>query len=200
MSLRTLFFEDISLGMSETLMRTVMETTVTQFAAVSGDNNPIHLSDDYAANTRFGQRIAHGMFTASLISAVIGTRLPGPGAVYLSQTLRFLAPVRIGDVVPPSSRWRSSWRRAGVSALPVSAWSIRSACSRARRGSWCPATGSCDRSPSDAWQCGPGRLDRRFGKGQFAPRRLEPGNRPDRRISPRNVRSPPLPSRPMIRP
>lgn len=99
MSLRTLFFEDLSLGMSETLMRTVMETTVTQFAAVSGDNNPIHLSDDYAANTRFGQRIAHGMFTASLISAVIGTRLPGPGAVYLSQTLRFLAPVRIGDVV-----------------------------------------------------------------------------------------------------
>lgn len=99
MSLRTLFFEDLSLGMSETLMRTVMATTVTQFAEVSGDNNPIHLSEDYAASTRFGQRIAHGMFTASLISAVIGTRLPGPGAVYLSQTLRFLAPVRIGDVV-----------------------------------------------------------------------------------------------------
>jgi len=85
--------------MRETLLRTVMETTVTQFAAVSGDINPIHLSDDYAAQTRFGQRIAHGMFTASLISAVIGTRLPGPGAVYLSQTLRFLAPVKIGDVV-----------------------------------------------------------------------------------------------------
>ncbi len=99
MSFRTLFFEDLTVGMSETLMRTVMATTVTQFAEVSGDNNPIHLSEDYAASTRFGQRIAHGMFTASLISAVIGTRLPGPGAVYLSQTLRFLAPVRIGDVV-----------------------------------------------------------------------------------------------------
>ena len=99
MSIRTFTFEELSLGMRETLLRTVMETTVTQFAAVSGDINPIHLSDDYAAQTRFGQRIAHGMFTASLISAVIGTRLPGPGAVYLSQTLRFLAPVKIGDVV-----------------------------------------------------------------------------------------------------
>ena len=99
MSIRTFTFEELSPGMRETLLRTVMETTVTQFAAVSGDINPIHLSDDYAAQTRFGQRIAHGMFTASLISAVIGTRLPGPGAVYLSQTLRFLAPVKIGDVV-----------------------------------------------------------------------------------------------------
>ncbi|MCP8939186.1 MaoC family dehydratase [Alsobacter sp. SYSU M60028] len=99
MTVRTLFFEDLHVGMRETLMRTVMESTVSQFAEVSGDVNPIHLSDDYAATTRFGQRIAHGMFTASLISAVIGTRLPGPGAVYLSQTLRFLAPVRIGDVV-----------------------------------------------------------------------------------------------------
>ena len=85
--------------MRDTLLRTVMASTVNQFAEVSGDVNPIHLSDDFAASTRFGQRIAHGMFTASLISAVIGTRLPGPGAVYLSQTLRFLAPVKIGDVV-----------------------------------------------------------------------------------------------------
>ncbi len=87
------------MGMRESVMRTVTASTVTLFAEVSGDVNPIHLSDDYAAQTRFGQRIAHGMFTASLISAVIGTRLPGAGAVYLSQTLRFLAPVRIGDVV-----------------------------------------------------------------------------------------------------
>jgi 3-hydroxybutyryl-CoA dehydratase len=99
MALRTFTFDELQVGMRETLLRTVMETTVNQFAEVSGDVNPIHLSDDYAATTRFGQRIAHGMFTASLISAVIGTRLPGPGAVYLSQTLRFLAPVRIGEVV-----------------------------------------------------------------------------------------------------
>jgi 3-hydroxybutyryl-CoA dehydratase len=99
LALRTYFYEDLALGMRDTLMRTVMESTISQFAEISGDNNPIHLSDDFAATTRFGQRIAHGMFTASLISAVIGTRLPGPGAVYLSQTLRFLAPVRIGEVV-----------------------------------------------------------------------------------------------------
>lgn len=94
-----LFFEDLALGQRETLMRSIMAEHVAIFAELSGDVNPVHLSDDYASRTRFGQRIAHGLFTASLISAVIGTRLPGPGAVYLSQTLRFLAPVKIGDVV-----------------------------------------------------------------------------------------------------
>ena len=97
--MRTYGFEDLDLGQCASLMRTVMEVDVIGFAQVSGDNNPIHLSDDYAASTKFGQRIAHGMFTASLISAVIGTQMPGPGAVYLSQTLRFLGPVKIGDVV-----------------------------------------------------------------------------------------------------
>ena len=97
--MRTFGFEDLDLGQCASLMRTVMETDVIDFAQVSGDNNPIHLSDDYAASTKFGQRIAHGMFTASLISAVIGMQMPGPGAVYLSQTLRFLGPVKIGDVV-----------------------------------------------------------------------------------------------------
>jgi 3-hydroxybutyryl-CoA dehydratase len=92
-------FEDLALGQSESLMRTVMERDVSLFADLSGDANPIHLCDRYAANTRFGQRIAHGMLTASLVSALLGTRLPGPGAVYLSQTLTFLAPVKIGDVV-----------------------------------------------------------------------------------------------------
>jgi 3-hydroxybutyryl-CoA dehydratase len=97
--LKTHAFEDLSLGQRDSLMRTVMERDVADFAEVSGDENPLHLSHDYAATTRFGQRIAHGMFTASLVSALIGTRLPGPGAVYLSQTLTFLGPVRIGDVV-----------------------------------------------------------------------------------------------------
>src|SRR6185436_19517862 len=69
------------------------------FARISGDENPIHLSERYAAKTRFGQRIAHGLYTASLISAILGTRLPGPGAVYRSQSLNFHAPVKIGDVV-----------------------------------------------------------------------------------------------------
>ncbi len=93
------FFEDLSLGMSETVMKTVMDQDVVGFADISGDNNPIHLCDVYASKTRFGQRIAHGLYTASLISAVIGTRLPGPGAVYISQTLNFKGPVKIGDVV-----------------------------------------------------------------------------------------------------
>lgn len=101
--LRTYAFEDLSLGMREILMRTVMETDITGFATVTGDHNPIHLDERYAAQTKFGQRIAHGLFTASLISAVIGMRLPGPGAIYLSQTLQFLAPVRIGDVVTASA-------------------------------------------------------------------------------------------------
>jgi 3-hydroxybutyryl-CoA dehydratase len=85
--------------MRETLMKTVMETDVVGFARISGDENPIHLCDVYAASTRFGERIAHGLYTASLISAILGTRLPGPGAVYRSQTLHFHGPVKIGDVV-----------------------------------------------------------------------------------------------------
>ena len=97
--LKVLFFEDLEVGMRETLMKTVMETDVVGFARISGDENPIHLCDVYAASTRFGERIAHGLYTASLISAILGTRLPGPGAVYRSQTLHFHGPVKIGDVV-----------------------------------------------------------------------------------------------------
>lgn len=94
-----LFFDDLKVGMRATLMKTVMDTDVIGFAELTGDRNPIHLSEHFAARTRFGGRIAHGLYTASLISAVLGTTLPGSGAIYLSQTLRFRAPVRIGDVV-----------------------------------------------------------------------------------------------------
>jgi 3-hydroxybutyryl-CoA dehydratase len=97
--LRILYFEDMHVGMRETLMKAVMDSDVVGFARLSGDDNPIHLCDVYAAQSRFGQRIAHGLYTASLISAVLGTRLPGPGAIYRSQTLNFHAPVTIGDVV-----------------------------------------------------------------------------------------------------
>src|ERR1700751_6364938 len=97
--LKVLAYEDLHVGMRETLMKTVMESDVVGFARLSGDENPIHLCDVYASQTRFGQRIAHGLYTASLISAVLGTRLPGPGAVYRSQSVNFHAPVRIGDVV-----------------------------------------------------------------------------------------------------
>ncbi len=98
-TVRVLCFEDLQVGMREVLMKAVMDTDVIGFAELSGDHNPIHLCDNYAATTRFGQRIAHGLYTASLISAILGTRLPGPGAVYRSQTLNFLGPVKIGDVV-----------------------------------------------------------------------------------------------------
>jgi 3-hydroxybutyryl-CoA dehydratase len=97
--LRTLAFEDLHVGMRESLMKTVMDDDVVGFARLSGDDNPLHLCEVYAAETRFGQRIAHGLYTASLISAVLGTQLPGPGAVYRSQTLNFHGPVKIGDVV-----------------------------------------------------------------------------------------------------
>ncbi len=92
-------FEDLSVGMREVLSKTVMASDVVGFAEVSGDRNPVHLSEHFAAKTPFKTRIAHGLYTASLISAVLGTRLPGPGAIYISQTLNFKAPVRIGDVV-----------------------------------------------------------------------------------------------------
>ena len=97
--LRTLFFEDLSVGMTERLKKTVSSSDVVGFAQLTGDRNPIHLSEHFAAKTSFRTRIAHGLYTASLISAVLGTRLPGPGAVYISQTLNFRAPVKIGDTV-----------------------------------------------------------------------------------------------------
>jgi 3-hydroxybutyryl-CoA dehydratase len=99
LDLRTLFFEDLSVGMTECLEKTIASSDVIGFAQVTGDRNPIHLSEHFAAKTQFKTRIAHGLYTASLISAVLGTRLPGPGAIYISQTLHFRAPVKIGDTV-----------------------------------------------------------------------------------------------------
>ena len=96
---QTLYFEDLSIGLRESYSKLVRASDVVGFAEITGDRNPIHLSEHFAAKTPFGGRIAHGLYTAGLISAVIGTRLPGPGAIYISQTLRFLAPVRIGDTV-----------------------------------------------------------------------------------------------------
>src|ERR1700742_953576 len=97
--LRTLFFDDLKVGMKERLKKTIAASDVVGFAQLTGDRNPIHLSEHFAARTSFGGRIAHGLYTAGLISAVLGTRLPGPGAIYISQTLNFRAPVKIGDTV-----------------------------------------------------------------------------------------------------
>ena len=94
-----LFLEDLSVGQQAMFGRTVTDADIAAFAGVSGDTNPIHLHDGFAKGTRFGQRIAHGMLGAGYISTVIGTRLPGPGAVYISQTLNFMAPVLVGDTI-----------------------------------------------------------------------------------------------------
>lgn len=93
------YFEDLSVGMSEVFAKTVSESDIVGFADITGDTNPIHLDEGFAAESPFKDRIAHGMLSASLISAVLGTRLPGPGCIYLSQSLRFMAPVKIGDHV-----------------------------------------------------------------------------------------------------
>ena len=131
--LRTLFFEDLSVGMTETLSKTIASSDVVGFAQLTGDRNPIHLSEHFAAKTSFGRRIAHGLYTASLISAVLGTRLPGPGAIYISQTLNFRAPVRIGDTVEVTVTSPSSFRSvSGRGCSARASWMARW-CSMARR-------------------------------------------------------------------
>lgn len=90
---------ELSQGQSESYARTVTEADIVLFAGVSGDDNPVHLNEEWASGTMFKGRIAHGMLSASYISTVIGTRLPGPGTIYMGQTLKFRAPVRVGDTV-----------------------------------------------------------------------------------------------------
>lgn len=95
----TIVIEDLEIGMVRSLTKEVTTRDIELFAEVSTDRNPVHLDDAYAADTIFAGRIAHGMLTAGLVSAVIGEQLPGHGTVYLGQSLKFLAPVRPGDVV-----------------------------------------------------------------------------------------------------
>ncbi len=95
----TICIEDIEMGMVRYLRKQVTDEDIELFAQVSTDQNPVHLDDDYARDTIFQGRIAHGMLTAGLVSAVIGEQLPGHGTIYMSQSLKFLAPVRPGDMV-----------------------------------------------------------------------------------------------------
>jgi 3-hydroxybutyryl-CoA dehydratase len=92
-------FEDIEVGMCASFAKTITEADIVLFAAVSGDNNAMHINEEFAQGTAFKGRIAHGMLSASVISAAIAGRLPGPGTIYLGQNLRFKAPVRPGDTV-----------------------------------------------------------------------------------------------------
>ena len=93
------YFEDLEVGMMDVFAKTITDADIITFAGVSGDTNPLHLSNEFASETIFEGCIAHGMLTASFISTVIGTKMPGPGCIYVSQNLRFKAPVRAGDTV-----------------------------------------------------------------------------------------------------
>lgn len=95
----TIVIEDLEIGMTRYLQKQITDRDIELFAEVSTDHNPVHVDDSYARDTIFEGRIAHGMLTAGLISAVIGEQLPGHGTVYMGQTLKFMAPVRPGDIV-----------------------------------------------------------------------------------------------------
>jgi 3-hydroxybutyryl-CoA dehydratase len=93
------YLEDLSVGMTSIFAKTVTEADIVMFAGVSGDTNPVHINQLFAEASMFKGRIAHGMLSASFISTVVGTRLPGPGCIYINQNLRFRAPVKAGDTV-----------------------------------------------------------------------------------------------------
>lgn len=96
------YLEDLEVGMSDMFAKTITDADVCLFAGISGDTNPVHINDDYAKTTPFEKRIVHGMFSAALISTVAGTKLPGPGAIYIDQQIKFRAPVFIGDTAKAS--------------------------------------------------------------------------------------------------
>lgn len=91
--------EDISIGMSAAYTHTISDADIKAYAGISGDNNPVHMSQPYAEKTRFGKRIAHGLYSAGFFSALFATKLPGPGSVYVSQNLKFKKPVYIDDTI-----------------------------------------------------------------------------------------------------
>lgn len=91
--------ERFYVGQTASVSKTITEADIVQYAGISGDFNPVHIDAEYAKGTRFGQRIAHGLLTASLLSRLLGMQLPGPGSIYLEQTIKFLKPVFIGDTI-----------------------------------------------------------------------------------------------------
>jgi 3-hydroxybutyryl-CoA dehydratase len=115
------FFEDLAVGMEASYAKKITNDDVLAFAELSGDKNPVHLDDAYAAGTMFKQRIAHGFLTASLFSTVLGTKLPGPGCIYLSQSLKFRAPVMIGDEVVATGKITSLDPEKGRAVLAMQA-------------------------------------------------------------------------------
>jgi 3-hydroxybutyryl-CoA dehydratase len=104
-------------GVSASFTKTITEADIVLFAGITGDINPLHIDAEYAKQTRFGRRVAHGMLSASLISTVIGTKLPGTGAIYAGQTLRFVAPVYVGDTITATARLEVYDRERGKMTL-----------------------------------------------------------------------------------
>ena len=98
-SLRGIQIEDIKIGMEASYSQTITDADVKIFSGISGDKNPLHMDDEYAQNSQFKKRIAHGLLSASFFSALFGTQIPGEGCVYVSQSLKFLRPVYLGDTV-----------------------------------------------------------------------------------------------------
>jgi 3-hydroxybutyryl-CoA dehydratase len=109
--------DDLQLGMVATFSKTITEADIVLFSGVSGDNNALHTNEEFASRTMFKGRIAHGMLSASVISAAIANKLPGPGTIYLSQNLRFRAPVRAGDTVHATVTVREVMRAKGRAVL-----------------------------------------------------------------------------------
>ena len=109
--------EDLSVGMNATFAKTITEADIVMFAGASGDNNAVHINEEFAQTTPFKGRIAHGMLTASVISAAIAGRMPGPGTIYMGQNLRFKAPVRPGDTVHATVTVRELFPEKGRVAL-----------------------------------------------------------------------------------
>lgn len=97
--MKGLTIEQLSINQSETFRKTIAESDVYLFAGITGDTNPAHIDEVYASSTKFNKRIVHGLLVASFISTVLGTKLPGPGTIYISQTINFKAPVYIGDTI-----------------------------------------------------------------------------------------------------
>ncbi|WP_186567379.1 MaoC family dehydratase [Lawsonibacter celer] len=97
--MKALTIDQLTVGQSASFSKTISEHDIYEFAGITGDLNPAHINEEYARNTHFRGRIAHGILSAGLISAAIAMQLPGPGSIYLGQTLKFTAPVRIGDTI-----------------------------------------------------------------------------------------------------
>lgn len=116
------YIEDLELGATASMSKTVSEADIAGFAEASGDYNPLHMDEAYARQSRFGSRIAHGILTAGFISAVLANELPGPGSTYVSQTLRFKSPVRIGDTVTATATVTRIRMRPGLVTFKTEAF------------------------------------------------------------------------------